>query len=167
VIVTLVMGAAGCSNGPPPAGAVKSTTPTVETTTPSPTETPVEQQVEAAVRAYYAELTRAAQTLDTTNLKTLAEASCPCSGSAKSIDSTRKSGHRIPKASWTVRKLRVHDVIARSAGVEVWYRVASYTVLDGNGQVINRFPKRDKHVDLTLLNEGDRWRLSNVFDLGG
>ena len=169
VIVTLVMGAAACSSDPPPPGAVKTSTPTVRSTTPTPTPsvTPVDRQIEAAVRAYYAELTRAAQTLDTTNLRSLTESGCPCSGSARSIENTRKSGHKIPDASWTLQKVKVHDVIAQSAGAEVWYRVADYEVLDGHDKVINRFPQRDKHVDLTLLNQGNRWRISNVFDLGG
>jgi hypothetical protein len=167
VVAVLLLAAAACSDDPPPAGAVRSTTPSVQSSTPTPTETPVEQQVEAAVRAYYAELTRAAQTLDTTTLKTLTRGGCPCSGSARSIDNTRKSGHKIPDAAWTVQKLRVHDVIAQSAGAEVWYFVAAYQVLDGKGQIINSFPKRVKHVDLTLLTERSHWRISNVFDLGG
>jgi hypothetical protein len=168
-VAVLLLAASACSGDPPPAGAVKSPTPSVTSTTPtpSPSATPVEQQVELAVRAYYAELTRAAQTLDTTTLRTLTRASCPCTGSARSIDATRKIGHKIPQASWIVQRLRVHDLIAQSAGAEVWYLVAAYQVLDSQGEVINRFPRREKHVDLTLLTQGSSWRISNVFDLGG
>jgi len=166
-VAVLLLAAAACSGDPPPAGAVDTPTPSVHSSTPTPTPTPVEEQVEAAVRAYYAELTRAAQTLDTTTLRTMSRAGCPCSGSVRSIDKTRRIGHKIPDAAWTVEKLQVHDVIAQTAGAEVWYRVAAYQVLDGQGQVINQFPQRDKHVDLTLLTEGSRWRISNVFDLGG
>src|SRR3954466_8045993 len=86
VVVALMMGAAACSGDPPPAGAVKTPTPTMHSTTPTPTETPVAEQVETAVRAYYAELTRAAQTNDTSKLKTMLMKSCPCYRAVRVID---------------------------------------------------------------------------------
>jgi membrane-bound lytic murein transglycosylase MltF len=126
----------------------------------------VEAQVEAAVRTYYGELTRAAQTLRTEELKKLTSQGCPCAGSAKSIDRTRAKNRQIPQAKWRVQRVAVHDVIAKSAGAQVWYTVTAYEVLDSNGRVLDRLPKRVKHVDLSLLNTSQGWILANVFDLG-
>src|SRR4051812_16391754 len=95
-----VMGGAPRRGGPPPAGAVKTPTPTMHSTTPTPTETPVAQQVETAVRAYYAELTRAAQTNDTSKLKTMLMKSCPCFNAVRILERNARLGRTTPDAAW-------------------------------------------------------------------
>ncbi len=65
----------GCSGDEPEAGRL-TPTPTSSSPTsidPSPTPTTPEQQVEAAVRTYYAELTRAAQTEDISRTSTTSD----------------------------------------------------------------------------------------------
>ena len=157
---------AGCSDPDAP-GTVPRTTPTVATSTPSPTPTTVEAQVEAAVRTYYAELTKAAQTQETTRLKALVDKNCPCYGSAKTIDETAAQGRTTPKAAWTVQRVRVHDVIGQTAAAEVNYGVNSHDVLDSAGERVSRLPARSRHVDLSLVLNGDTWILTNVFNLAG
>jgi hypothetical protein len=165
----LLVGAllSGCSGDPDKPATLPSDTPTPSSSTPTPSATPVEQQVEAAVRGYYAELTRAAQTLDTRELKKLTLKGCPCAGASRSIDRTRSDKRRIPDAKWRVTSVHAHDVIARSAGAEVRYSVSAYTALAANGRVLNRFPSDRRHLDLSLIRVGDRWLLANVFDLEG
>ena len=43
----------------------------------------------------------------------------------------------------------------------------AFKVLDKQGRVVDNFPRRNQHVDLSLVMVGNRWRLSNVFDLEG
>ena len=156
-IAVLLLAATACSGDPPPAGAVDTPTPSVQSSTPTPTTpTPVEQQVEAAVRAYYAELTRAAQTKDTSRLKTMSRTGCPCSGSVRSIDKTRKIGHKIPDAAWTVESSKVHDVIAHSAGARSGIDVAGLRRLRSCGKVrVTSVAQREMHVDLHLITRGE------------
>ncbi|MGH8895294.1 MAG: hypothetical protein ACRDWY_18605 [Actinomycetes bacterium] len=166
-LVVLGLVAAGCSDADEPGTLPKTRSPTASSSSPSPTATTPEQQVEAAVRTYYAELTRAAQTQDTTKLKSLANPACPCSGSAKSIDETAAKGRSTPKVSWTVQSINVHDIIKTTAAAEVHYDVSAYEVLSPRGKVINRLPARQGHVDLSLVQDSRGWILANVFDLEG
>ena len=61
-LVVIALTGAGCSDDPPEAGGLPSNSPSPSSTSSSPTPATPEEQVEAAVRAYYAELTRAART---------------------------------------------------------------------------------------------------------
>jgi len=159
---------AGCSEPDQPGTVPPATsTPSTTTSTPSPTPTSAKQQVEAAVRTYYAELTEAAQTLETSELKTLVDRNCPCYGSAESIDETAALGHTTPDAAWTVRRVKVHDVFGKTAAAEVHYDVSEYEVLDSTGERIRRFPARASHLDLSFVLDGETWILANVFNLGG
>jgi hypothetical protein len=168
-IVTLVLGAAGCSGNPPPPGAVTTLTPTVQTSTPTPTPTvtPVDQQIAAAVRAYYAELTHAAQTNDTSKLKTMLAKSCPCYRAVRVIDAGARKGQETPTAKWTLDSVRVHDITGQTGVAEVKYRVTAYDVLDKSGGVIDHIGSHTSHFDLSLLQANTRWIVANVFDLEG
>jgi hypothetical protein len=157
---------AGCSDPDQP-GTVPRTTPTPTTSSPSPSPTSTADQVEAAVRTYYAELTKAAQTLETTDLKSLVDKNCPCYGSAQSIDETAEQGQTTPEAEWKVRRVQVHDLIGKTAAAEVNYDVSAYEVLNSAGQRVRRFPARKGHVDLSLVLNGEKWILTNVFNLAG
>lgn len=123
--------------------------------------------MEAAVRGYYVELTRAAHTNDTTQLKSLVRRTCPCYGSAESIDETAASGKSIPDAKWTVTKVRVSDIVKGSAAAEVTYAVGAYDVLDSTGKVVERVPAEPGHVELLLRTFGSAWILTNVVNLKG
>ncbi len=170
-VVLLVAAAAlclaGCSHPPPKAGSVPSDSPTPTSSSPSPTPATPEEQVEAAVRAYYAELTRAAQTNDTSKLKTLTTKGCPCYRTIEAIDKSRNAGRATPDAAWTVRSIRVHDIEDGSAIAEVKYTVDSYRVMNRSGEEITSYPRSDSHVDLSLVRSGSGWIIGNLFDLEG
>jgi hypothetical protein len=171
VIVTLLLGAAACSSDPTPAGSVTPSSPTPSNDTPSsspsPTETPVEQQIEAAVRAYYAELTRAAQTNDTSKLKTMLAKTCPCYRAVRVIDAGARKGQGTPDAKWTLDSVRAHDITGSAGVAEVKYRVTAYDVLDKSGRAIDRIGRHSSHFDLSLVQVDTRWIVANVFDLEG
>lgn len=167
VVAVLLLAAAACSDDPPPAGAAETPAPSVVSSTPTPTETPIEQQVESAVRAYYAELTRAAQTNDTSTLKTLLRKSCPCYRAVRVIDAGAKQGETTPDAKWMLESVRVHDITGQAAVAEVNYRVSAYDVLDKSGDVIDHIGTRSSHFDLSLVQLGSPWIVANIFDLEG
>ena len=168
LLLAVSVGLAACSE-PTPAAKVprSSASPSTTTASPSPTKLTPAQEVEAAVRAYYAELTRAAQTNDTSRLKKLIHKNCPCYGAVRSIDATANRGRTTPDAAWTVREVKVHDVTEGLAGAEVRYTVHAYASRDGSGKVINRFPQQDAHFDLSLVRSDGKWILSNLFNLEG
>jgi hypothetical protein len=163
VAVVLV---AGCSDPDKP-GTVPRTTSSPTTSSPSPSPTSTEDQVEAAVRAYYAELERAIQTNDTSRLKELAQPSCPCYGSVRSINKAAREKRQTPGIKITVVKVAVHDVFGATAGADVAYDVNAYDVLNRNGVVESRVPARKDRLDLSFVKSEDKWILANLFNLGG
>jgi hypothetical protein len=157
---------AGCSDPDQP-GTVPRTSPTAIINTPSPTPTSTEAQVEAAVRAYYAELTKASSTNDTTTLKKLVARSCPCYQTIAVIDEGAAKGEHAPDAAWRLKHLRVHDIAGKTAAAEVKYHVTAYDVLDASGRVLTHIKADDSHFDLSLVDSAEGWIISNVFDLEG
>lgn len=70
---------AGCAGDPERPGTVPSkAAPSRTSSSPSASPQTIEEEVEAAVCAYFAELNRASETNDTTRLKTLSSRNCPC-----------------------------------------------------------------------------------------
>ena len=165
LLLTLVL-VSGCS-GDPVEGAKVPPRATPTSTSASPTPDTTEEQVEAAVRAYYAELTRAAQTQDTSQFKQLVTKGCPCFQVATAIQKTKRDGLTTPDAEWTVEEIRVHDLEADLAVAEVHYRVSPYTVLNSQGTVTERYPAQQGHVDLSLVRSERGWIVGNLFDLEG
>jgi hypothetical protein len=134
-------------------------------TAASPQPTSVQQEVEAAVRNYYAELTRAAGTLDTRQLRRMALTSCSCLGSARAIERVAAKRHRYSAAVWSVRSVRVEEVVGSAALVTVRYVVSAFAVLDRNSRVIERFPRRRATHSLSLVLVEDRWLMGSVVAL--
>ncbi len=176
VVVLLAAAVLGACSDPPPAGRVGSQRSTsTATTSPSMSDSPSmspttltpEQEVEAAVRAYYAELTRAAQTNDTSRLKKLVHKNCPCYRAVTVIEDGARRGERTPDLEWRLQTVKVHDVVSSSAAAEVRFRVSDYKVIDGAGRTVERFPATNAHLDLSLTEQQKVWVVSNVFDLGG
>lgn len=171
MVVSLLLGAAGCAgSGAAEAGRVGTRAPagpsTASSTGSTPAPTPVEQQVKAAVRAYYAELTRAARTNDVSKIKDLVLQRCPCYRSIRVIQANERQRERISGIAIKVTGLRVHDLIARSAAVEVRTHDAGYDVLDDTGEVVDHVRPVRTHVDLSLIRAPDnRWLIASVFDL--
>jgi predicted lipid-binding transport protein (Tim44 family) len=158
---------AGCTDDPKP-GTVGTPTPTPVSSSASPTPSTPEAQIEAAVRAYYAELTKAAQTNDTSRLKKLTSRACPCYRPVTVIEAGAKRGETTPEASWSIESVRVHDLEGRSAVAEVKYGVTAYDVIDKDGDVVGSVPARQNHYDLSMVQNRDgHWIIANVFDLAG
>ena len=137
---------------------------TPASTSASP-DTP-EEQVEAAVRAYYAELTRAAQTKDTSRLREMTTNGCPCRRPARIIDGFAKRGWSAPDAEFAVTLINVRDADSRQAVVEVKTADAPYSVVDRSGEVVDRIQSRTTHVDLSLISTTTgSWVIANEVDL--
>jgi hypothetical protein len=154
----------GCSDPDQPS-TLPRTTPTPTTSSPSPTPTSTEEQVEAAVRAYYAELNRALQTNDVAKLKTLVDKNCPCYNAVQVIERNAMERERTPDAAFSLRSVRVHDVAGKTAAAEVKYSVSAYDVLDANDRVVTHIKKQSSHFDLSLVHTDSGWVLANLFDL--
>ena len=154
----------GCSDPDQP-GTAPRTTSTPTTSTASPTPTTPEQQVEAAVRTYYAELTKSSLTNDTGTLKNLVARSCPCYQPIVVIDKGAAKGERAPDAEWILRDVRVHDVFGKTAAAEVKFDVTAYDVLDSSGRVLTHIDAKRGHLDLSFVQSAEGWILTNVFDL--
>lgn len=153
----------------PPRSAVPATTAaaTSPTVSPSPAKLTPEQEVEAAVRTYYAELTRAAQTNDTSKLKKLVHKNCPCYNAVKIIERNKREGERTPQARFILKSVRIHSIIAMSAGADVRYRVSAYDVVDSAGKVKEHIRAEKSHLDLSLVKLRGQWTVTNLFDLEG
>ena len=159
---------AGCSDDDPQAGELTPTPTTSSTTaTPTPSATTPEQQVEGAVRTYYAELTKAAQTNDTTTLKTLTTKGCPCFRAAGVIDKNREQGETTPDASFVPTSVRIHDLEETTAGAEVRTEDSAYDVMR-DGEVVDHIAAVKTHLDLSLIKTTDgHWVIANEVNLGG
>jgi len=161
---------AACTADPPAAGRVPTGTPPASVSSPTVTPTPTtpEEEVEAAVRTYYAELTRAAQTNDTSRLKTLVSRSCPCYRAIRVIDDNGREGERARGAKFQVMSMKVLEQLKGTALVEVRTRSSDYIVFDAKGKVVSRIPARRMHLTLDLFRAADsHWVVSNLFDLEG
>jgi hypothetical protein len=165
-VAVLLLAAAACSDNPPPAGAVKTPTPSVHSSTPTPTETPVEQQVEATMRAYFVAANAAFQSGTVDNLKDFTSSGCPCRSLARRIQQVAADGGRYVGARYDVKTLKVHDVIAESAVVEIRARVPAYKVLNADGSVSQHSTGGELHTDFSLIRTEGEWLITNSFDLG-
>src|SRR4051812_23010987 len=164
-VVSLAL-VAGCSDDPKP-GTLKTPAATPTSTTASPTPTTPEAQIEAAVRAYYAELTRGIQTSNADRLRPLVTKGCPCFNAVTTIETNAAKGRRGPDARVNVHSIRVHDLDGRLALAEVHYDVNAYPLVNEKGQVLSRIPARSDLVDLSVVqNKSGQWIVANVFDLG-
>ncbi|MGH8894022.1 MAG: hypothetical protein ACRDWY_12070 [Actinomycetes bacterium] len=165
VVVGLVA-LAGCSDDPDKPSTLPDDTPSAVSSSPTP-DTP-EEQVEAAVRAYYAELTRAAQTNDTSTLREMTTKGCPCYRAVRVINRNESQGERTPDALFEVTFLRVHDIEQGTALAEVKTSDAAYDVLDESDEVVATVDAQTTHVDLSLVKSGGgRWIVGNSFNLAG
>jgi hypothetical protein len=164
-VLALVVVAAGCTSEPDQPATLPDDTPTATSATASPSPMTPEQEVEAAVRAYYDELTRAAQTQETSVFKRMVTRGCPCFGAARAIDETRRNGHTTPDVTWTVDSIKVLEAHDGTALAEVRYTVSPYTVLDSQGEVVDRYSRQRGHVDLSFVRGPSGWVVGNLFDL--
>jgi hypothetical protein len=166
LVLALVL-VSGCSDDPVEGAKVPPrATPTSTSASPTP-DTP-EEQVEAAVRAYYAELTRAAQTNDTSVLKTMTTKGCPCYRAVRVIDRNKKKGRTTPNAEFGIQRIRVHDVDGATALAQVRTQEAAYQVFNARNRAIGQVPARSHFLDLSLIRtSAGEWVVGNEFNLGG
>lgn len=165
--VCLVVGVLAACSDPDQPSTVPSDRPTTSSSTASQSPATPEEEVEAAVRAYYAELTRAAQTNDTTDLKTMVTRGCPCYRPIRVIDDGAAQGQITPDAVWTIRSLRIHDIEGDTALADVRYDVSAYEVEDADGRVLGRVAAQSSHYDLSLVRGPSGWVIGNLFNLEG
>jgi cytoskeletal protein RodZ len=161
-----VVSLAGCSSPDEPS-TVPRTTPPATTTSPSPSPTSTEDQVEAAVRAYYAELVRAGATNDASRLKKLVHESCPCYNAVKVIEGHAARGERSTDSNFDLQLVHVHDVTGKVAAAEVRYKVDAYLVVDSSGDTVAEIKAQTGHFDLSLAQTKAGWIIINLFDLEG
>jgi hypothetical protein len=158
----------GCSDDPVEGSTVRPPKPSTSTTSASATPDTPEEQVEAAVRAYYAELTRAAQTNDTSVLKTMTTKGCPCYRAVRVIDRNKKKGRTTPNAEFGIQRIRVHDVDGATALAQVRTQEAAYQVFNARNRAIGQVPARSHFLDLSLIRtSAGEWVVGNEFNLGG
>ena len=164
--LTIILGLAvvSCTDEPEP-GTIDTPSATPSSSSASPTPSTPEAQIEAAVRAYYAELTRAAQTNDTSKLATMVSRGCPCYGVVRAINKSETAGRTTPDAAWSVDSVRVHDIKGKTGLADVEYTVSAYDVINAKGKVIADYPETQSHVDLSLVASDGAWIIGNLFDL--
>jgi hypothetical protein len=165
--LTAVLLGAACSDPPPAAKPPTGSTSGSVTLSATPTATTPEQEVEAAVRAYYAELTRAAQTNDTSRLKQMIHRNCPCYRAVRVIEQGARRGESTPDAEWRLESVDIHDLLGRSAGAEVRYAVTAYDVINKAKKTVDHVDSKTSHLDLSLVKGSHSWVVTNVFDLEG
>ena len=157
---------AGCSDEPDEPGTLPSSRQSPSATSTSASPATPEEEVEAAVRAYYAELTRAAQTNDVSALKELMTKGCPCYRAVRVISENERQGETTPDAHFRLTSLRVHDLEGDTALAEVRTQDPAYEVIDEGGEVVDRVSSQETHLDLSLVRvEDGRWIIGNWFNL--
>ena len=96
-----------------------------------------EQQVEAAVRAYYAEVNRALSSGQTTQLAMLSHPQCSCRRLVTYI-SEKWEGGALRGARYELKLVKAHPPLGGVLSALVSYSVSAYDVLDRSGRVIEQ-----------------------------
>lgn len=155
----LAAGCGGSSNAarPLPPASSPSATPS-----PSPSQT-LEEQVLAAVTAYYAEVDRAGTTGRITTLESLTLPTCDCRKLARGIATTYAAGTKIAGAVHTVLDPRVATLSLPAAVVTARLRVSAYELVMKDGsrkqEAADEFP-----IEVRLAVKDGRWLIIAVED---
>ncbi len=153
---------AGCSSGTTQARALP--TPSRTSVSPSPSPT-VEQQVEAAVREYFDAANHALATGDTTHLESLSLPGCGCRELVAFVKKTYASGLRPKSAAFEVGAVLVHDLVGATAAATAEVGMDEYDDVDSAGHVVMHYPAHHGNQDLSLVQHGVRWVISNAVRL--
>jgi len=141
-------------------------TPTRSSSSPSPSPETVEQEVEAAVRAYYAELQRAAQSSDTSRLREMVTPTCPCHRAVTVINKNRRQGETAPDSTIDLHSVQVRQVEGPTASAEVRFTASAYDVVNAAGDVVDRVAGLEGHWDLSVVRTPQgAWVIANLLDL--
>jgi hypothetical protein len=166
-LVALV--AAGCTKehagtlpslSPSPTATATSASPTSSVTTPA-------QQIATAARTYYAALTQAGATGDTSRLRALVTPTCDCKQGIDYIDQEHRAGHHFT-TNYRVDKVQTHDVATAAGSATVTVTYAPSKVVDSRGRTVRAIPgETAAGRDLVFRREGGRWLVTRVVLLGG
>lgn len=153
VILALVAGCGGSSE-PRTVQPVPSVSPSPS---PSPSLTP-EEQVLAAVRAYYAAVNYAAETGDTSRVLATTTPECSCRSVASYIDGLQAKGQGLRNARNELGGLRVTQVTASFAVVAVNYLSPRHQVVDlKSGRILETFPSKRFVAQVTVKAVASNW----------
>lgn len=160
VALTLLAGCESGSGSPSP-------TPTPPgSSSASPSSSPA-AEAEAAVRAYYAEINRAASTGQVTELERRIKPECSCARLVRYIEQKWAAGS-LRGAVFTVQKAEARTATDSSAQVIISYSVTRYQVLDRAGKVTETVAAvPSTSAEVRLAREETRWVVTEVLGLGG
>jgi hypothetical protein len=165
-LVVIALTGAGCSDDPPEPGGLPSNNPSPSSTSSSPTPATPEEQVEATMRAYFAEFNEAFKTGDVSDLRGYSTSGCPCRDSADRIEETVAEGGRFEGVHYEVRSIEVHDLEGQTALAEVIAEVPPYKIYDGAGKVSEDSKGGRLHTDYSLVQQDSgEWIIGNSMDL--
>jgi hypothetical protein len=119
-----------------------------------------EQQVLAAVRAYYAALNHAGATSETGPLALLSTPDCSCRSVVKYIDKLTAQGQRLRNARDDVISVSVQQVTKQFAIAVVAYSSPAHQVIDKAGKVVDSFPATKVQTQLALKPLGSKWLIA-------
>jgi len=168
LLATMVLGLVVACSDPDQPSTLPSDTPTTSSTSASPTPATPKEQVEAAVRTYYAELQRAAQSSDTSTLRTMMTRTCPCYRAVKVLNQNKRQGETAPDSKIELQSVRVRQLEGPTASAEVRLTASAYDVIDRGGEVVERVAAQEAHWDLSVIRTPQgAWVIANLFDLEG
>ncbi|MDX6199355.1 MAG: hypothetical protein QOJ79_2506 [Actinomycetota bacterium] len=152
--LTLVTGCGGSSGEPRTVPPVPSASPSPS---PSASLTP-EEQVLAAVRAYYEAVNHAAETGDTTAVLATTLPNCTCRSLVSYIAGLRAKGQRLRNARNELGGMRVTQVTKDFAVVSVNYLSPAHQVVDAkSGKVLDSFPSKQFQAQVTVKAVASAW----------
>jgi len=162
----VVMAACGSASPPSPVAlpTASGTGAQTPSAVPTPTPTSQRQQVEAAVRAYYAAVEHAVQTGDTRDLSSRSTTGCNCRALVARVVALFKRGS-TRGASLHVDSVDVVSATPRLGDVSIVYRTSPYRVVarDGSETAVSG---RSAHEVAALVAFGSgRWLVADVRDL--
>ncbi|MDX6224928.1 MAG: hypothetical protein QOE64_1304 [Frankiales bacterium] len=156
LVLGLVAGCGGSGGSPrtlpPLASATLSPSPS-----PTPSLTP-DQQVLAAVRAYYAAVNHAAATSDTAGVLATTLPACTCRSLVSYINGLRAKGQGLRNARDEVAEMHVMQVTKDFAVVSVMYFSPAHQVVDlKSGKVLESFPSKQFQAQVTVKAVTSAW----------
>lgn len=155
--VTALVLLAACSGSSASPRTLQPAPSTSPSPSPSASLTP-EQQVLAAVRAYYEAVNHAADTGDTAGLLAATVPDCTCRSLVSYIKRLRTKGQILRNARNAVADMRVTQVTKSFAVVSVTYLSPAHQVVEvKSGKVVDSFPSKRFQAQVTLKAVASVW----------
>jgi hypothetical protein len=161
-LVAVLVFTTACSDAPgKPAVLPTASTTSSSTPTPTPTARDPRAEVEAFVRAYYAEVNAAAASGNTAALNSYSSLTCGCRRLLEYIRDKWQQGS-LRNVDYRIDNLRVSRIDAGNAEIAAKVRIGAYEVLDRSGRVVERVAEESGTDLLELARLGDRWIVQNI-----